>query len=156
MHNLVDDLHWRVSYELAQNFDVIFLPSFETREMSAKKKRKIRTKTVRSILGLAHNRIQQKLSWMARKYNKRLVICNEAYTNKTASWTGTITQNLSCARTITDNSVVVDRDPNGARSIMLRALYGDTSRVSGSNRVKAYAFCSAGTIFLQKVVASNP
>ena len=123
--NLIDDLHRRVAYDLTQSFDVILLPSFETKEMSSTQDRKIRTKTVRSMLGLAHYRFKLKLMWMCRKYGKRLVIGNEAYTSKTRSWDGVITNNLGGKKTITDGAIRVDRDVNGARGFLLRALYGD-------------------------------
>ncbi len=128
VRNLVDDLHRRVAYDLVQSFDVILLPSFETKEMSAKEDRRIRTKTVRSMLGLAHYRFRQKLEWMCRKHGKRLVICNEAYTSKTRSWDGFVNENLGGAKTVSDGNIVVDRDMNGARGIMLRALYGNLGR----------------------------
>ena len=128
VRNLVDDLHRRVAYDLVQSFDVILLPSFETKRMSAKEDRRIRTKTVRSMLGLAHYRFRQKLDWMCRKYGKRLVIANEAYTSRTRSWDGFANENLGGAKTVSDGSIVVDRDINGARGIMLRALYGNLGR----------------------------
>ncbi len=128
VRNLVDDLHRRVAYDLVQSFDVIILPSFETKGMSAKEDRKIRTRTVRSMLGLAHYRFRRKLEWTCRKYGKRLVICNEAYTSRTRSWDGFVNENLGGARTVSDGRIVVDRDMNGARGIMLRALYGNLGR----------------------------
>ncbi|MCY3875040.1 MAG: hypothetical protein OXF88_12210, partial [Rhodobacteraceae bacterium] len=51
--------------------------------MSARSERKIRTRTVRSMPGPAHYRFRRKLAWMCRKYGKRLVIANEAYTSRT-------------------------------------------------------------------------
>ena len=128
VRNLVDDLHRRVAYDLVQAFDVILLPSFETKEMSVKSDRKIRTRTVRSMLGLAHYRFRRKLDWMCRKYGKRLVIANEAYTSRTRSWDGIVDRKLGGAKTVSDGSIVVDRDMNGARGIMLRALYGNLGR----------------------------
>ena len=128
VRNLVDDLHRRVAYDLVQAFDVILLPSFETKEMSAKSERRIRTKTVRSMLGLAHYRFRRKLAWMCRKYGKRLIVANEAYTSKTRSWDGFVDQHLGGAGTVSDGKIVVDRDMNGARGIMLRALYGNLGR----------------------------
>lgn len=125
VRNLIDDLHRRVAYDLVSAFDVILLPSFETREMTSKEDRKIHTKTVRSMLGLAHYRFKLKLEWMCRKYGKRLIIGNEAYTSKTRSWDGVIKENLGGSRTITDGEIRVDRDVNGARGFLLRALYGD-------------------------------
>ena len=128
VRNLVDDLHRRVAYDLVQAFDVILLPSFETKDMSAKEDRRIRTKTVRSMLGLAHYRFRQKLAWMCRKYGKRLIVVNEAYTSKTRSWDGFVNEHLGGAKTVSDGIIVVDRDMNGARGIMLRALYGNLGR----------------------------
>ncbi|MCY3875469.1 MAG: transposase, partial [Rhodobacteraceae bacterium] len=128
IRNLVDDLHRRVACDLVRAFDVILLPSFETKDMSAKSDRKIRTKTVRSMLGLAHYRFRQKLEWMCRKYGKRLIIANEAYTSRTRSWDGFVNEHLGGAKTVSDGSIVVDRDMNGARGIMLRALYGNLGR----------------------------
>lgn len=93
--------------------------------MSSTEDRKIKTKTVRSMLGLAHYRFKLKLGWMCRKYGKRLVIGNEAYTSKTRSWDGVIESNLGGAKTISDGEIRVDRDVNGARGFLLRALYGD-------------------------------
>ena len=83
------------------------------------------TRTVRSMLGLAHYRFRQKLEWMCRK---RLIFANEAYTSKTRSWDGVVSERLGGAKTVSDGSIVVDRDVNGARGIMLRALYGNLGR----------------------------
>ncbi len=129
VRNLVDDLHRQVAYDPVQSFDVIILPSFRTKGMVARDDgRKIRTGTVRSMPGLAHHRFRQKLEWMCRRYGKRRVICNEAYTSRTRSWDGFVNGNLGGAKTVSDGRIVVDRDINGARGIMLRALYGNLGR----------------------------
>lgn len=120
----IDDLHRRVCYDLVSSYDIILLPSFETSQMSEKTGRKIRSKSVRAMLGLGHYRFQQMLSWMCKKYGKRLVIVNESYTSKTRSWDGSVKYTLGGSKTISDGNVIVDRDVNGARGIMLRALYG--------------------------------
>ncbi len=96
--------------------------------MSAKSERKIRTRTVRSMLGLAHDRFGQKLAWMCRKYGKRLIIANEAYTSRTRPWDGFVAQELGGSKTVSDGTIIVERDMNGARGIMLRALYGNLGR----------------------------
>lgn len=131
--DLVYDLHKRVAFDLVQKFDVLLLPSFETREMVAKSDRKIKNKTVRSMLGLAHYRFKRHLAWMCKKYGKRLVICNEAYTSKTRSWDGSVKAGLGGAKTISDGAIIVDRDVNGARGILLRALYGNLGRDQATN-----------------------
>lgn len=120
----IDDLHRRVALELVTKFDVIFLPTFETQQMGRKAKRKIRRKSVRAMFGLAHYRFKMVLKWMAKKHGKFVVDANEAYTSKTRSWDGFIDNHLGGKEVIHDDRIEVDRDVNGARGIMLRALYG--------------------------------
>ena len=50
------------------------------------------------------------------------------YTSRTRSWDGFVDRKLGGAKTVSDGSIVVDRDMNGARGIMLRALYGNLGR----------------------------
>lgn len=118
----VDDLHRRVAYDLVMNNDVILLPTFGTENMVSKENRKINTKTVRSMLGLAHYKFKRTLRWVCRKYGKIMLDVNEAYTSKTMSQCGKIKKNLGGSKTISDGFIKVDRDVNGARNIMLRAL----------------------------------
>ena len=91
--------------------------------------RKIRSKTVRSMLSLAHYRFKQCLKFKAWEHGKTVIDVNEAYTSKTCSWNGVIKQ-IGGARFIKDAGIVVDRDYNGARGIFLRALADSPSRKS--------------------------
>ena len=120
----IEDLHKKVAFDLVKNYDVILLPSFEVSQMTSKATRKILSKTVRAMLGLNHYSFELVLKWMAKKYGKRVVICNEAFTSKTRSWDGVIDENLGSQKVISDGIKTVDRDINGARGILLRALYG--------------------------------
>lgn len=120
--DLLNDLHNRLAYELVQKYDVIFLPSFETKNMSKKHKRNIRRRTVREMLSLNHYKFKIKIKWYADKYGKHVVDCNESYTSKTRSWDGVINDKLGGKKSITDGKVVVDRDINGARGILLKQL----------------------------------
>ena len=51
---------------------------------------------------------------------------NEAWTSKTASWTGE-TKRIGGSKTIRSKGIVMDRDLNGARGIFLRALVDQPS-----------------------------
>jgi putative transposase len=119
--DLVDEMHWKAVDFLVTTFDVILLPTFETAKMAVRATRKIRRKSVRSMLTLAHYRFAQRLEWKAEALGKTVIRVNEAYTSKTASWTGEII-NIGGRKTITSGGVTVDRDENGARGILLRAL----------------------------------
>ncbi len=59
IENLVNELHRQTARFLVNKFDVILLPTFETSEMVERGRRRIRSKTVRNLLGLAHYRFGQ-------------------------------------------------------------------------------------------------
>lgn len=132
IRNLIDELHHKAARFFVTNFDVILLPTFETSQMAKRGSRKIRSKSVRSMLTFAHYRFKQFLKHKAFEFGKLVVDCNEAYTSKTVSWTGEIIKNLSGAKFIKSaDGQVMSRDRNGARGIFLRALV-DTPLLSQS------------------------
>lgn len=89
--------------------------------MVSKAGRKLRAKSVRSMLTLAHFKFKQRIKSSAASSGKIVIDVNEAYTSKTASWTGEI-KKVGGAKFIRSDGIKVDRDINGARGILLRAL----------------------------------
>jgi putative transposase len=120
--NLITELHHKIAKFLTDNFDIILLPTFETKDMANKIKRKIRKKSVRSMLTFSHYKFKMFLKWKAFQTGKKVIDCNEAYTSKTHPQTGKI-KNIGGAKWIKllDGSRA-DRDIVGARNILLRAL----------------------------------
>ena len=86
------------------------------------RKRKIRRVTAREMLDLNHYKFKLRIKWYAKKYGKHIVDCNERYTSKTYSWSGFIDTILGSKKIIKDNGIIVDRDINGARGILLKQL----------------------------------
>ncbi len=129
LSDLIDELHHKAARFLLTNFDIVFLPSFETSNMCRKAKRKLHKKSVRQMLTLAHYRFKQFIKHKAFELGKIIIDCNEAYTSKTNSWTGEIIHNLGGRKFIKMDNLRIDRDINGARGIFLRALR-DLSRQS--------------------------
>ncbi len=120
--HLIDELHHKAARFLVDNFDVILLPTFESKDMSAKARRRLRRQSVRSLLSFAHYRFKQFLKHKAFETGKCVLDVCEAYTSKTISWTGERVKNLGGRKIIRSGNVVMDRDLNGARGIFLRAL----------------------------------
>ena len=121
--NLVTELHRQTARFLVKNFDVILLPTFETSEMVEHGRRRIRSKTVRNLLELAHYRSGMFLRHKAAEYGVTVLSVNEAYTTKTVSWTGEVLDGVGGASVIVgSDGERMDRDHNGARGIYLRAL----------------------------------
>ena len=126
IQNLVDELHHKAARYLVDNFDIILLPTFETKNMVKRGTRKIRKKTARMMMTFAHYRFKQFLKHKAYETGKLVLDVNEAYTSKTCSWTGEVKNNLGGAKVMVgSDGQRMDRDINGARGIFLRAL-GDT------------------------------
>ena len=123
IESLVQELHRQAARFLVDNFDVILLPGFETSEMVVRGKRRIRSKTVRNLLTLAHYRFKLFVRHKAAETGAILLDVSEAYTTKTVSWTGEMQENLGGASVVVaQDGERMDRDHNGARGIYLRAL----------------------------------
>ena len=129
VRNLVDDCHKKMVKFLCSNYDVVLLPSFETQQMVARARRKIRSKTARAMMTWSHYRFKQRLLFKRQEYPWcKVVICNEAYTSKTCGVCGALHQKLGGNKTFKCPScgIVLDRDVNGARNILLKnaSLFG--------------------------------
>ena len=123
MENLVWELHRQAARFLVGKFDVILLPSFETSEMVERGRRRIRSKTVRDLLSLAHYRFGMFLRHKAHETGVAILAVSEAYTTRTVSWTGEVLEDVGGASVIVGgDGERMDRDYNGARGIYLRAL----------------------------------
>ena len=123
IENLVRELHRQAARFLVGKFDVILLPTFETSEMVERSRRRIRSKTVRNLLSLAHYRFKLFVRHKAAETGAILLDVSEAYTTKTVSWTGEMQENLGGASVVVaQDGERMDRDYNGARGIYLRAL----------------------------------
>ena len=73
------------------------------------------------MMSFAFHKFSMRLESKAKELGKLVLRVCEAYTSKTASWTGELKQ-IGAAKKITSNGIAVDRDINGARGIFLRAL----------------------------------
>ena len=122
--NLVKEVHNKLVCFLVQNYNIILLPSFETSKMVVKNARKIRSKTVRSMLTWSHYSFKQKLLYKSGLTNGKcqVVICGEEYTSKTCTRCGHIHQTLGGSKTFKcpQCKLEIDRDYSGARNVLLK------------------------------------
>ena len=120
--NLIKDLHWKIANDIVRSHDIIIMPHFKTIQMVEKKRNRIlRNKSVRNMTQMSFYKFGQILSWAAKKHGSFVIRVNESYTSKTESWTGKIHKKFGGSETISDGMIVVDRDINGARAILLRS-----------------------------------
>lgn len=123
--NLIRDLHHKTAAFLCQTFRTILIPTFETKDMVSKVKRRIGSQTARMMLTWSHYRFRKILEDKARGYPWCSVfVVDEAYTSKTCGGCGSLHQSLGSNKTFQCPicPFKMDRDINGARNILLRFL----------------------------------
>jgi putative transposase len=116
----VDHIHYSTIQEL-KAYKQILLPSFDSQEMV--RERRLNTKTKRELLGLQHYTFKERLQSSLKSHPySNVEIVTEEFTTKTCTQCGSLNTPdgdiyhcLSC-------SLVIDRDINGARNILLKYL----------------------------------
>jgi putative transposase len=119
---MIDDLHWKSIRYLIQNYDVIILPDYRVSQM-IKKGRKIGKMTKRMMTMYAFFRFKTKLEYACRRYGRKLVIVDEAYTSKTCTNCGFL-NDLEGQETLVCKGcrIELDRDVNGSRNIFIKNI----------------------------------
>ncbi|AOY85024.1 transposase [Moorena producens JHB] len=126
--NLRSEIHKQVASYLARNYDIIVMPTFETSQMVAKKRRKLRSKTARAMMSWAFYQFSQTLGHLCNRYGSKLVRITEEYTSKTCTKCGHIhrklggSKNFKCPKC----GYEIHRDFNGAVGIFLKAMWDTT------------------------------
>lgn len=131
IRNLIDESHKQIAHFLTNNYRVIFLPTFETSDMVAKAKRKIRSKTARAMLTWAHYRFKLTLKHQAQLTLSIVVDVTEEYTSKTCTRCGQVHAKLGGSKLFRcpECGFTLPRDWNGAFGILLKALR-DTATIT--------------------------
>ena len=121
LENLKKELHDQTINYICKNYSKIIIPPFETKKMV--NSGKLHSRTVRSMYNLAFCEFKYKLKSKAKELNCLLVERSEAYTSKTCTRCGNIKHTLKTKDEIYSCSkckLVIDRNYNAARNIMLR------------------------------------
>ncbi|KAJ8099848.1 putative transposase DNA-binding domain-containing protein [Lipomyces tetrasporus] len=122
IRNLVNDMHCRTARYLCSSFNLIILPTFPTKQMISRGRRRIGSKTARSMVTWAHYRFQKRLLDKAREYKCcKVVLTSEAHTSKTCGACGRL-NNVGASKVFKCShcGFACDRDINGARNILIR------------------------------------
>lgn len=124
--NCVNDLHHKASRILADTYDEILLPSFNTQDMvrkDGKKKRVISPDTAYNMLTLSHYKFQKLLDHKMKIRQGKLHVCTEGYTTKTCGHCGRLNHDVGSKSVFKcpheGCGYVGDRDMNAARNIFI-------------------------------------
>jgi putative transposase len=126
IRNRVKDLHHKLSKWLCANYETVLLPKFETKGMTERGrngKRRLRSKTARSMYTWSHYSFRQRLQHKASEFvGCQVVLVTEEYTSKTCGCCGERSESLGGSEVFRCSAcgVEADRDANGARNILLK------------------------------------
>jgi len=132
--NLRSECHKQVASYLANNYDVIVLPTFETSQMVVKTHRKLHSKTARAMMTWAFYQFSKTLQHLCNRYGSKLVRITEEYTSKTCTRCGHVHKKLGSSKIFKcpECGYEIPRDFNGALGIFLKAMW-DTTLFSINN-----------------------
>ena len=122
IRNLIDELHWKVIKFLTSRFKVIIFPPFNVSKMIKKSKRKLSKKVVRSMNCFRFFEFKERLKLKCKENGITFIESSETFTSRTNSFTGEIIENLGSKEKFEFDNIFVDRDINGARNILIRAM----------------------------------
>lgn len=119
--DLRNELHKQVINYLADNFGKIIISPFKTQEMV----QKLSSKIARRMNTLSHYMFRMRLKNKFKELNKVVEVKEEHYTSQTCTKCGNIKSDLGNAKVYKCGKckMVMERDFNGARNIMLRNNY---------------------------------
>ena len=117
-------LHWKIINYLTSNYKNIVIGNFSTKDISNKKTSNIDNMTKRIGLMMRHYVFRKRLEYKCQIRNVNLKIVNESYTSKICS------KCTNYHKTLKGNKIYncdnchtkMDRDINGCRGILLKAL----------------------------------
>jgi len=121
---LVSDMHRKVCKYLCVEYDVVFIPVFNTKDMVRRSERMISSNTSRAMMTWSHYRFRQMLKAKAVETGTFVKEVTEEFTSKTCTCCGTLHKNLGSSKIYKCKQCrsVFDRDENGARNILIKSL----------------------------------
>jgi putative transposase len=125
IRNLTDEVHRKAARWLCTTYNTIVIPAFNSSQMVQKSRRRIHTKTVRSMLHWSHYRFRQRLLYTAEQHGHVSVhVVTEEYTSKSCGVCGALHHTLGGNKHFKCPTCdwECDRDVNGARNILLKTL----------------------------------
>lgn len=138
----VEDHHHKVTKTLSENYNTIYLPTFETQNMVRKRNRTINSlskETKNDMISLSHYKFKQLLRYKMDRTGGRLIDCTEELTTKTCGHCGKLNYGIGRSKIFKCPfcKYVFHRDVNAARNIYLKCIDGsimtyNTSSTSNS------------------------
>ena len=122
IRDLVDELQWKFINFLTKEFSTVIFPPFNVSDMTKAENRKIRKVVVRSMMALRFFEFKERLKNKCKERHVLFIEQDESWTSKTNSFNGEVMTNLGGKETFLYQGLKINRDLNGSRNILLRAM----------------------------------
>ena len=90
--------------------------------MVKKSKRKLHKKVVRAMNCFRFYEFKERLKIKCKENQITFIESSESFTSRTNSFTGELIKNLGSKEKFKFDNILIDRDINGARNILIRAM----------------------------------
>lgn len=129
MTNMVKDMHWKVARLLCEENHTIYLPMFETSQMSRKcqdRRRTISKCVSNSMLRQSHFLFRQRLLMKAKDFDTEVILVKEDYTTKSCTRCGELNEDVGGSRVFSCPSCAFrgHRDGCAGRNIYIKSYLG--------------------------------
>ena len=122
IQDLVDELQWKFINFLTKEFTTVIFPPFNVSDMTKAVNRKIRKVVVRSMMALRFFEFKERLKNKCKERHVLFIEQDESWTSKTNSFNGEVMTNLGSREFFNFQGFKINRDLNGSRNILLRAM----------------------------------
>lgn len=126
INNLVNELHWKTIGFLTKNYDTIVIPEFPVSKMV--RGHKLKKITKRLMYTFKFYQFKERLKIKCIDRGCKLHIVDESFTSKTCGKCGKLNNELGASKIFECPScgIVIDRDINGARNILIKTFLCDS------------------------------
>lgn len=127
-NNIVKDYHWKAASYYCKNFENIIIPKLDTTSLIRKIKRtyyfKKGSDMIRKMMIISPNKLVDRIIYKASQYKRNVYVRTEEYTSMTCGCCGMLKRDLGTKKIYIcmNCRAIIDRDVNGARNIMIKAL----------------------------------
>ena len=132
LHNLVNELHHKVSNDLCNRYKCILIGRLSTKNTNRKDKSCLTKMTKRILQYLSHYKFRNVLQAKCEQKNIKMFSVDEKYTSKTCSICGGYNKKLGGNKIYNCNKckTTIDRDHNGCRNIFIKNYNGVVNYLS--------------------------
>ena len=121
--NYINELHWKTINYLTKNYEIIFIGNMSSKKIISNENH-LNKMTKRITQAYSFYKFKERLKYKCFTTNTKYKLVDESYTSKICSNCGSVNEELGNKKIFNCSicKIVMDRDTNGSRNILLKGL----------------------------------